>query len=65
MANINPQDQQNAPPIEKDYEEHKLDPGPSKEAVVEEDKNGASKVLKWILPALVVLLLIVWFFVKE
>ena len=52
------------PEIETNYEEHQQNPGPSKEAVVEEDKNGASKVLKWILPVLVILLLIVWFVIK-
>ena len=51
--------------IETDYEKHKQNPGPSEEAVEEKDKNGASKVLKWILPVLVITLLVIWLIVKE
>ncbi|EDM38172.1 hypothetical protein PBAL39_01117 [Pedobacter sp. BAL39] len=47
-------------PIETDYEKHQEDPGPSPEAVNEYDRNGASKVMKWIIPILVVALLIYW-----
>ena len=53
------------PGIETNYEAHQQNPGPSKEAIVEEDKNGASKVLKWIIPGVIILLLIIWFFFKQ
>lgn len=52
-------------PIETNYPEHEQNPGPSEEAVVEKDENGAGKVLRWILPALVAILLICWFIVKD
>lgn len=52
-------------PIETNYPEHKNHPGPSEEAVVEKDENGAGKVLRWIIPALVAILLICWFIVKD
>ncbi len=52
-------------PIETNYPEHKRHPGPSEEAVVEKDEDGAGKVLRWIIPALVVILLVCWFIVKD
>jgi hypothetical protein len=64
MEQFNSEDQ-NTHKVETDYEKHQQNPGPSKEAVVEDDKDGASKVLKWILPALVIVLILVWLFVKE
>ena len=50
-------------PIETDYNAHKENPGPSKEAVVEEDKHGAGQMMKWIIPILVGLMLLVYFLV--
>jgi hypothetical protein len=64
MEQFNSEDQ-NTHKVETGYEKHQQNPGPSKEAVVEDDKDGASKVLKWILPALVIVLILVWLFVKE
>lgn len=52
-------------PIETNYPQHKQHPGPSEEAVVEKDENGAGKVLRWIIPALVVILVVCWFIVKD
>ena len=52
-------------PIETNYDEHKQNPGPPEEAVVEENKNGAGQMLKYIIPILVVVLLVVWFLFKE
>jgi hypothetical protein len=52
-------------PIETNYPKHKRHPGPSEEAVVEKDENGAGKVLRWIIPALIVILIICWFIVKQ
>ncbi|MET3114064.1 hypothetical protein AAKU52_001797 [Pedobacter sp. CG_S7] len=50
-------------PIEHDYAQHENDPGPSPEAVFEYDKEGASKAMKWIIPVLIVILLIVYWIV--
>ena len=50
-------------PIEKDYEAHKGNPGPSLEAVVEKDEKGAGQMMKWIIPILVVIMFIIYFFV--
>ncbi len=50
-------------PIETDYNAHKENPGPSKEAVVEEDKKGAGQMMKWIIPIIIALLFVVYFLV--
>jgi len=47
-------------PVEHDYAKHENDPGPAPEAVFEDDKEGASKVMKWIIPVLIIILLIVY-----
>ncbi|WP_131537839.1 hypothetical protein [Pedobacter nototheniae] len=52
-------------PIEHDYESHKHDPGPAKPAVTEKDENGAGQALKWIIPVLIVIGLIVWFAMRK
>ncbi len=52
-------------PIERDYEGHKQNPGPSEEAVVEKNKNGAGQMLKYIIPILVVVLIILWLLFRE
>ncbi|SMD00829.1 hypothetical protein [Pedobacter nyackensis] len=51
-------------PIEHDYAKHQADPGPPREAVEEEDINGAAVVMRWLIPLLVVALLIYWLFFK-
>jgi hypothetical protein len=51
-------------PVEHDYEAHKESPAPAKEAVLEENDKGGGPVLKWILPAIVVVLIILWMVVK-
>lgn len=50
-------------PIETDYNAHIENPGPSKEAVVEEDKKGAGQMMKWIIPIIIALLFLVYFLV--
>jgi len=55
---------QSTPPVENNYSAHKENPLPAPTAVFEEDKKGAGQVLRWIIPVLVVILLIVWFFFK-
>jgi len=46
--------------IEHDYEHHQRNPGPSPEAVHEENEEGAGQALKWVLPPLVLVLIITW-----
>ncbi|RZL03797.1 MAG: hypothetical protein EOO89_28305 [Pedobacter sp.] len=48
-------------PIETNYSAHETNPGPSKEAVEEKNEDGAGKAMKWVLPIIVLVLLIVWF----
>lgn len=52
-------------PIETNYEEHKDHLGPPIEAVEEKNENGAGKILQWIVPILVILLLIIWLAIRE
>jgi len=49
-----------APPIETDYEAHKSNPGPAP-TVNEPDNKGAGQAMKWIIPIVIVILLIVYF----
>ena len=48
------------PPIETDYEAHKANPGPAP-TVNEPDNKGAGQAMKWIIPIVIVILLIVYF----
>jgi hypothetical protein len=64
MENSDSNPKQNTTPVENNYSAHKENPAPAPEAVFEEDKRGAGQVLRWIIPVLVVILLIVWFFFK-
>jgi len=52
-------------PIETDYEEHKDHPGPPIEAVEEKNENGAGKILQWIVPVLVIILLLIWLVIRK
>lgn len=65
MENTDPKFQEtsgeNKKPIETDYAKHEQDPGPSPQAVEEDNKKGAGPVMKWIIPIIVVILLIFWF----
>jgi uncharacterized protein HemX len=70
MENINsPEDKsQSTPkPIETDYEKHSDNPGPSRTAVEEKGTNneGASSVLKWIIPIAIIIGLVVWFVMRK
>lgn len=47
-------------PIEHNYEAHVNDPGPAP-TVNEPDNKGAGQALKWIIPIVIVVLLIVYF----
>jgi len=56
----------NAKPVEHDYAKHENDPGPSPQAVNEENDKGAGPAMKWIIPILVIALLIVyWIFFRD
>ena len=48
------------PPVETDYEKHKANPGPAP-TVNEPDNEGAGQAMKWIIPIVIVVLLIVYF----
>ena len=52
-------------PVEDNYAKHEKDPGPSPQAVEEYNNKGAGPVLKWILPVIVVILIIVWFISRK
>lgn len=68
MEDIDPQHTETgaAPkPIEKDYENHKEDPGPAKPAVTEKDENGAGQAMKWIIPIIIIALLVWWFVIRK
>ncbi|MEJ7557876.1 MAG: hypothetical protein WKF66_06165 [Pedobacter sp.] len=52
-------------PVEHNYAKHENDPGPSPQAVDEYNNKGAGPVLKWILPVIVLILLIFWFFTRK
>jgi hypothetical protein len=62
MKNKKHQEDKNhpAPPIEHDYEAHQDNPGPAP-TVNEPDNKGAGQAMKWIIPIIVAVLLIVWF----
>jgi hypothetical protein len=51
--------------VERDYNHHKENPGPSEEAIVEKDEEGAGQAMKWIIPILLVILFIVYFIFRN
>jgi len=52
--------QQTPIPVEHNYGAHKENPGPAP-TVNEPDNKGAGQAMKWIIPIVVVILLIVYF----
>ncbi len=48
-------------PVETDYEAHKENPGPAPTAVNEPDNKGAGVAMKWIIPIVVIILLVIYF----
>ncbi|TDQ12091.1 hypothetical protein [Pedobacter metabolipauper] len=52
-------------PIEHDYAKHENDPGPSPQAVKEDNKDGAGPAMKWIIPIILIVLLILWFVMRK
>lgn len=69
MENIDPkhvENPQDTPkPIETDYAKHEQDPGPSPQAVNEDNDKGAGQTMKWIIPIIVVIMLILWFLLRK
>lgn len=64
QAHIEPAGQ--APiPVEQDYKKHEDNPGPSPEAVHEENDKGAGPVMKWLIPILILIMLIYWFVIRK
>lgn len=64
MENTDPKFQETSgekKPIETDYAKHEQNPGPSPQAVEEDNDKGAGPVMKWIIPIIVFILLIFWF----
>ncbi|WP_207531702.1 hypothetical protein [Desertivirga arenae] len=57
---INQEKLKNMEHVEHDYEHHQRNPGPSHEAVHQENDEGAGPALKWIIPPLVLVLIITW-----
>ncbi|MCX2485650.1 hypothetical protein [Pedobacter sp. MR2016-24] len=69
MENTDPRHQENPEktpkPVETDYAHHEQDPGPSPQAVNEDNNNGAGPVMKWIIPIIIVVMLIYWFLIRK
>lgn len=70
MENIDPKHAENPgepiKPVEHDYAKHEQDPGPSPQAVNEDNNKGAGPAMKWIIPILVIILAILyWIFFKD
>lgn len=58
--------QGNSKPVEHDYAKHERDPGPSPQAVEEDNDKGAGPTMKWIIPIAIILLAILyWIFFKD
>lgn len=67
MENTDPRFKENADgnqkPVEHDYAKHENDPGPSPQAVNEENDKGAGPTMKWIIPILIIVMAIIyWIF---
>lgn len=64
MENVNSEHKEDSnkpvPPIETDYAQHENNPGPAP-TVNEADDKGAGQAMKWIIPIIIIILLIVYF----
>ena len=49
-----------APAVETNYDAHKTNPGPAP-TVNEPDNKGAGQAMKWIIPIVVIILLVIYF----
>lgn len=65
MENSDPKFSENpegqAKPIEHDYSKHETDPGPSPQAVKEQNNKGAGPTMKWIIPILLIVMAILYY----
>jgi hypothetical protein len=63
MANSNPENiedpNQETPPVETNYEAHADNPGPAP-TVNEPDNKGAGQALKWSIPIIFLILLVIY-----
>ncbi|MFC5284391.1 hypothetical protein [Pedobacter alpinus] len=64
MENREEENRKSPQGIEHDYNEHKENPGPSEEAVLEKNEKGAGQAMKWIIPIILVILFIVYMFMR-
>jgi len=58
--NIDEQNKHTTANVETDYDAHKANPAPAP-TVNEPDNKGAGQAMKWIIPIIVIVLLILWF----
>lgn len=58
--NIEDQNRHTTANVENDYDAHQSNPAPAP-TVNEPDNKGAGQALKWIIPIVIVVLLILWF----
>lgn len=58
--NIDEQNKHTTTDVETDYEAHQENPKPAP-TVNEPDNKGAGQAMKWIIPIVVAILLVVWF----
>nr|WP_294901221.1 hypothetical protein [uncultured Pedobacter sp.] len=65
MENQEDENRKSPEGIEHDYNKHQEHPAPSEEAVNEKNENGGGLALKWIIPICVVILFIIYFFVRK
>lgn len=66
MENSDPKFKENtqggqSKPVEHDYSNNDQDPGPSPQAVHEKNNKGAGPILKWIIPALLVIMAVLYY----
>lgn len=63
-SNLSKNELESKQPVEHDYEAHKENPAPSREAVEVKNDEKAGSTIKWILPAIVIVLIILWMVMK-
>ncbi|WP_028295457.1 hypothetical protein [Olivibacter sitiensis] len=48
--------------IEKDYNAHQENPGPSEESIKEKDDKPVANTIKWVIAIAVIIMAIIYFF---
>jgi hypothetical protein len=51
--------------IEHDYNKHQQNPAPSEEAVTEKNDKPAGKTIHWVIPICLIVLFIIYLFVRK